>query len=75
VTPSRIPADAVKYNEAALGVMARHHIHINDLYTMVIDKLDAVQMPVNVHFHQEGSAVLATQVVTCILEVIDLANA
>jgi lysophospholipase L1-like esterase len=68
VTPSRIPADAVKYNEAALGVMARHHIHINDLYTMVIDKLDVVQKPVNVHFHKEGSAVLAKQVVASIQE-------
>ena len=62
VTPSRIPADAVLYNQAALEVMARHQVQVNDLYNEIKPKLATLQQPVNVHFNREGSQFLAKKV-------------
>lgn len=62
VTPSRIPADAVLYNQAALEVMARHQVQVNDLYNKIKPELASLQLPVNVHFNKQGSQFLASKV-------------
>lgn len=62
VTPSRIPADAVLYNQVAIEVMARHQVPVNDLYSEIKPKLATLQQPVNVHFNRQGSQFLAEKV-------------
>lgn len=62
VTPSRIPADAVLYNQAALAVMARHQVQVNDLYSEIKPSLLTLQQPTNVHFNKQGSQFLAAKV-------------
>ncbi|WP_019026068.1 SGNH/GDSL hydrolase family protein [Colwellia piezophila] len=62
VTPSRIPNDAVLYNQAALAVMARHQVQVNDLYNKIKPNLTTLQQPVNVHFNKQGSQFLAEKV-------------
>ena len=62
VTPKRIPADAVKYNEAAARVMKDLGVGTNDLYTFALDKLGDIQKPNNVHFTPAGSQVLGKEV-------------
>ena len=62
VKPCRFPEDAVRYNAAALGVMRANDIQVNDLYHLVLPKLNALQKRRNVHFNQEGSKVLGEQV-------------
>lgn len=58
----RIPGDSKRYNAVALTVMKKHKIHVNDLYTFVIEWLDPIQRPQDVHFTKEGSRLLAKQV-------------
>ncbi len=59
----RIPADVVKYNEAALAVMKRHDIAIDDLYGFALPRLQEIQRPKDVHFTPAGSGKLAQEVV------------
>lgn len=66
VEPCRIPEDAAKYNAAALKIMKANNIQINDLYSLILPKLETLQEPVNVHFTEEGSKVLADQVASII---------
>jgi acyl-CoA thioesterase-1 len=58
--------DAPKYNEAALRVMKKHNVAVDDLYTFALGQLKEIQRPANVHFTDEGSKVLAGQVVKSI---------
>ncbi len=67
VKPCRIPADAQKYNQAALGIMKQYGIAINDLYSFVLPSLEELQHPVNVHFSARGSEALAQEVVRSIV--------
>lgn len=62
----RIPSDAEKYNAAALRVMQKHGVAIDDLYTFALPKLAEIQLPANVHFSPEGSKVLAGAVAASI---------
>ena len=55
----RVPADAPRYNEAALKVMKENKVEVNDLYGFCLPQLDKLQLPANVHFKPEGSAKLA----------------
>lgn len=64
----RIRGDAKRYNEAALKVMKKHGVRIDDLYTFALPRLDSIQRPHNVHFTEEGSRLLAEQVVASIRE-------
>ena len=66
VRPCRLPEDAAKYNAAALNIMKANNIQVNDLYSLVLPKLETLQKPVNVHFTQEGSKLLADQVAAII---------
>ena len=62
VKPARAPENAAKYNEAALKIMSENNIEVNDLYSLVLPKLDKIQKPVNVHFHKEGSKMMGDHI-------------
>ncbi len=66
VTPVRIPADCRRYNEAALRVMNKHGVEIDDLHAFVLPRMAELQRPLNVHFTDAGSAALAAEVVRSI---------
>ena len=63
VRPYRDPADADRYNQAALKIMKKNDIPVNDLYALVLPEIKTLQKPQNVHFQKEGSAKMAKQVV------------
>ncbi|MBV6434622.1 MAG: hypothetical protein IANPNBLG_04895 [Bryobacteraceae bacterium] len=67
VDPPRNPADVPRYNAAAVRIMKRRHIPIDDLYTAILPHLAAMQRPVNVHFTLEGYQFLARHVADSIL--------
>ena len=71
VNPLRVPADAQKYNAAALEIMKKHGVPVNDLYTVVLPQLKTLQKPKNVHFTAAGSKALAEKVAKYILKTID----
>ncbi|MEP2776161.1 MAG: SGNH/GDSL hydrolase family protein [Luteolibacter sp.] len=52
----------VRYNEAALKVMEKHGIQVNDLFAAVTPDLDKLQLPRNVHFKPAGNELMAKQV-------------
>ena len=60
--PKRVVADVVKYNALAKKVMDEAGVEIDDLYAFVLPQMAELQIPVNVHFHESGSAVMATKV-------------
>ena len=62
VKPFRSPQDASNYNKAALKIMNTKGIEVNDLYALVVDDLETLQKPVNVHFHKEGSELMGEEV-------------
>lgn len=62
----RIKGDELKYNSAAERVMKDAGVAIDDLYSFALPKLGKIQLPANVHFSPEGSAVLAEQVTSTI---------
>lgn len=66
----RIPDDAARYNTAALRVMERHGIAVDDLYAFALPQLAEIQLPANVHFSPTGSERLAEAVVESILPVL-----
>jgi hypothetical protein len=49
-------------------------IAIDDLYAFALSKLADIQIPANVHFSPQGSAVLAEQVAASIVEVLEKAE-
>jgi len=63
VKPHRDPEDSIRYNTAALEIMKKSHLEVNDLYALILPKLETLQQPVNVHFHHTGSQVMADAVV------------
>ncbi len=67
-TGFRVKGDAEKYNCAAVKVMERHGIAINDLYSFALPRLGDIQRPQNVHFTPQGSELLAEQVADAILK-------
>ncbi len=60
--PIRISTDCALYNEAALAVMKKHGVAINDLCAFAAPHLAEWQKPVNVHFLPAGSDQLALEV-------------
>ena len=66
VTPRR-SQDVPVFNEAAQKVMEKRGVAINDLYAFALPQLSGIQIPTNVHFTKEGSAVLAQPVAAAIL--------
>ncbi|MCY3868337.1 MAG: SGNH/GDSL hydrolase family protein [Gemmatimonadetes bacterium] len=67
----RKPGDEIEYNAIAQKVMDAHGIPTHDLYTYAMERLDDIQLPANVHFSKEGSAVLAKSVVQHISDILD----
>ena len=64
--PLRDPGMPEKYNKAALKIMKKNGIQVNDLYAFVLPRMDEWLRPNNVHFTDEGSRALARQVATVI---------
>ena len=46
----------------ATEIMKKYDIAVNDLYTFANKQLSEIQQPVNVHFTNEGSAILGKEV-------------
>lgn len=68
VSPPRNPADVPAYNAAALRIMQRYGIPIDDLYNFALPRLAEIQTPVNVHYTKPGYAALAGQAAKSIAE-------
>ncbi|NOR75624.1 MAG: SGNH/GDSL hydrolase family protein [Draconibacterium sp.] len=66
--PLRKPGMPVKYNKAAIKIMNKNNISINDLYSFMLPRMGELQRPNNVHFTPEGSSALAFQVTDRIKE-------
>jgi acyl-CoA thioesterase-1 len=66
LSPPRHPADVVRYNEAAAGVMKDAGIAVNNLYSFALPRLTRIQRPANVHFTAAGSDALAAEVAAAI---------
>ena len=62
VRPHRDPDDVALYNEIALKVMSELGIRVNDLHSFAAERLEDIQIPVNVHFNRPGSIALGDQV-------------
>lgn len=60
--PVRRFEDVLRYNKSALKIMKKNGVVINDLYSFALPRMQALQIPNNVHFTKEGSAVLAEEV-------------
>jgi hypothetical protein len=60
--PLRRSDDVRKYNRAALKIVKKNRITVNDLYTFALPELSSLQIPNNVHFTKDGSLALAKKV-------------
>lgn len=58
--------DVPEYNAAALEIMRRNGIQVDDLYSFALPRLSKIQKPVNVHFTDEGADALAQPVAASI---------
>lgn len=66
--------DDVIYNQAALAVMKKHKIKVNDLHAVMAGKMpEYATKPGDVHFKAEGSKLLADQVAGTIKKALDKA--
>jgi len=55
--------EELKWKKAALEVMSRHNVDINDLYSLLYPKLDEfLNKPTDIHFNGKGSASMAEQI-------------
>jgi len=68
--PIRKPGMPQKYNPAAIKIMNKNNIIINDLYAFMLPRMSELQLPNNVHFTETGSFELAKKVTERIIEVI-----
>ena len=64
----RSPGMPKIYNKVALHIMYENEIKINDLYNLVLPRINEFQKTNNVHFNEEGSEFLAGHVIKSILE-------
>ena len=67
----RVAGDAVRYNEAAAKVMAKHKVQIHDLYSFAKEHEKEIQRPKNVHYTKAGSKKLAEEVVKVIKDALE----
>jgi acyl-CoA thioesterase-1 len=56
------PELELEYREAALAVMKKHGVAVNDLYTLLKPRRSEFQADDNVHFSAAGSGLMARQV-------------
>jgi lysophospholipase L1-like esterase len=66
LSPKRDDKDVAAYNAVAKKIMQEESVAINDLYAFALPRLKEIQRPVNVHFTDAGSAVLAEEVAKAI---------
>ena len=71
VRPHRNVDDPGRYNAIAERIMKDHGVPINDLYAFAMPRLEQIQRPVNVHFSEEGSRLLAQQVANAVRRAIN----
>jgi len=62
LTPLRKPGDDIAYNIVARRIMDKHAVVINDLHAFALPRMAEIQQAANVHYSNEGSAVLAKAV-------------
>ena len=62
------PESIVERNTVAAGVMQRHGIAVDDLFTFITPHLATAQNPNDVHFNAKGYDLLGSQVARSILE-------
>lgn len=61
--------DDLRYNEAAMTVMKKHKVEVNDLHAVMAGKMDKFgTKPGNVHFVPEGSKLLGEKVAAAVRE-------
>jgi hypothetical protein len=66
------PEQEKAYREAALAVMRKHDVVINDLHSLIFPSLATHAVARNdVHFSAEGSEILGRQVAKSILQVLE----
>ncbi|QBR70910.1 SGNH/GDSL hydrolase family protein [Beijerinckiaceae bacterium] len=63
---NRLPEDVALYNQAALSVMRKNNVQIDDLNAVSVESAGLFQMPRDVHFLQQGSDILADRVAASI---------
>ena len=66
LNPPRKSSDVEAYNAVAKRIMDENGVAVNDLYAFALPRLKEIQRPVNVHFTEAGSEVLARQVAAAI---------
>ena len=57
-----------RYQEAALQVMKKYEVQVDDLYALLKPRRSEFQKDDNVHFSSGGSALMAKQVADCIMK-------
>jgi len=62
------PALERQYQEAALQVMKKHEVAVDDLYSLLKPRQSELQKEDNVHFSQAASYLMGKQVADCILK-------
>lgn len=65
--PPRDEADVEEINRLATALMNELGIPVDELHTLIAPQLPAIQLRANVHYRDEGYAVLAAPVATSIL--------
>ncbi len=70
--PVREKADVAAYNDAALEVMKKYDVAVNDLCAFAEPRLTELQIPMNVHFMDIGSEALAREVAKHVLRALGL---
>jgi len=58
----------IKYNKAALKLIEKYQITVNDLYAFSLPVIKENQLPENVHFSPEGYKIIAEKVAVAILK-------
>ncbi len=61
-SPFREPEQVIIYNNAALKIMKKEKIQVNDLYEFALPIIKQIQLPDNVHFTPDGYKILAEKV-------------
>lgn len=74
VRPHRTPSDVDRYNARALEIMKENAVAVNDLNAFATSRLAEIQIPVNVHFTDRGSAALGDEVASRIRAVLRRRN-
>ena len=64
--------DDIRYNRAALAIMRKHQVAVNDLHALMANRMAQVGIrPGNVHFTRDGSALLAMKVSRAVKEALE----